>query len=441
MFYAENVKMTVKVDAKKLNDAVFTGSKLHDDYTKFRKEGQKIREKLDAVYKKFRKQDLTAKEREEIKKEAEEVRAVVDKEHEAHKNKFIDQNPTSEYSGILVSHSTYGKSGKEIVKMIKALNPEVQKQRRVAELLKKAEELNKVEVGLDEFMKDVKNVEYKVDDKFAGEKHNGIKYLATLNGSDICAVKKDGTVSIINSKGKETKSFKTELKGNPTSIATDSDNKIYVLATLTETTTKKIRGKEKKINKQVGVECLIYSSTGKKLNRVELKGIVTATGARVSGDKLIISDYRSRKIAIFDKKTGKSTADIKNMRPCCGILDFSINEKDEILVANLGAFRVQAYDLSGKNLLSFGNRGRGINEFHGCCNPVSVAYLKGGAIVTVEKDPTRIKIYSGDGAKEIQGIQELVKGCSYIPMTVDKDDNLYLASARKGIVKCSSVKL
>ena len=128
------------------------------------------------------------------------------------------------------------------------------------------------------------------------------------------------------------------------------------------------------------------------------------------------------------------------MRPCCGILDFSVNDKKELLVANLGAFRVQAYDFSGKNLFTFGQRGKDLNDFHGCCNPVSVAYLSNGALVTVEKDPTRIKIYSKEGAKEISGIQELVEGCSYIPMTVDSDDNLYLASPAKGVVKCVSTK-
>jgi hypothetical protein len=57
-------------------------------------------------------------------------------------------------------------------------------------------------------------------------------------------------------------------------------------------------------------------------------------------------------------------------------------------------------------------------------------------LVTVEKDPTSVKIFSKDGVKQIEGIQELVKGCSYIPMIVDNNDNLYLASDKKGLVKC-----
>ena len=108
------------------------------------------------------------------------------------------------------------------------------------------------------------------------------------------------------------------------------------------------------------------------------------------------------------------------------------------MVANLGAFRVQSFDLTGKSLMSFGKRGRELDAFHGCCNPVSVASLNNGAIVTVEKDPTQIKVFSKEGPSLIAGIDELVKGCSYIPMAVDKDDNLYLASPEKGIVKCIS---
>ena len=106
------------------------------------------------------------------------------------------------------------------------------------------------------------------------------------------------------------------------------------------------------------------------------------------------------------------------------------------MVANLAAFKVQTYNLKGKKLITFGKRGKHLNDFHGCCNPVTVASLSNNAIVTAEKDPTRIKVYSKDGAHLIEGIEELVKGCSYIPMVVDGKDNIYLASSKSGIIKC-----
>ena len=127
---------------------------------------------------------------------------------------------------------------------------------------------------------------------------------------------------------------------------------------------------------------------------------------------------------------------IENLRTCCGILDFSIRNNNEVLVANLGAFRVNCFDYDAKPLFSFGQRGNGLDEFHGCCNPVSVDFLSNGGIVTVEKDPTRIKVYSAEGAKKIGGIDELVKGCSHIPVIVDKNNNIYLASNKEGIIKC-----
>ena len=57
-------------------------------------------------------------------------------------------------------------------------------------------------------------------------------------------------------------------------------------------------------------------------------------------------------------------------------------------------------------------------------------------MITAEKTPTRIKSYDKEGksAKLIKGVQELVEGCSYIPMTADKQGRVYLAAPRKGLV-------
>jgi hypothetical protein len=167
--------------------------------------------------------------------------------------------------------------------------------------------------------------------------------------------------------------------------------------------------------------------------------LITASGAKVLEGKLIVSDCNTQMLALYDAKTGKQLSKINGMRPCCGILDFAVNANKQLVVANLGAFRVQSFDLTGKSLMSFGKRGRELTAFHGCCNPVSVTSLKNGAIVTVEKDPTQVKIFSKEGAKLVAGIDELVKGCSYIPMIVDGKENLYLASREKGIVKCVAV--
>jgi hypothetical protein len=73
------------------------------------------------------------------------------------------------------------------------------------------------------------------------------------------------------------------------------------------------------------------------------------------------------------------------------------------------------------------------------CNPVSAAYLTDGTILTVEKDPTLIKIFDAQGknAHQIEGVEELVKGCAFIPVAVDNKGTIYLAANTRGyIVKC-----
>jgi len=188
------------------------------------------------------------------------------------------------------------------------------------------------------------------------------------------------------------------------------------------------------------VECKVYDAEGNFVKDLKLADVKTATGSKIVNGKLFIADYRSRKVAIFDLASGSYETSIDDARACCGILDFGVNDKNEILLANLGAFRVQAFDMEGNIKYSFGKRGRGINDFHGCCNPVNVSYMPNGAIITVEKDPSRIKVYTQSGAHQVEGIMELVKGCSYIPMTTDSNNNLYLASVMSGIVKCSPVQ-
>ena len=59
--------------------------------------------------------------------------------------------------------------------------------------------------------------------------------------------------------------------------------------------------------------------------------------------------------------------------------------------------------------------------------------------MTVEKSPTRVKIYDKDGKsqKPVDGLAELVKGCSVIPVAVDSKGAVYLASRKKScVVKC-----
>ncbi|MCG8583028.1 MAG: hypothetical protein MI866_24130 [Bacteroidales bacterium] len=348
---------------------------------------------------------------------------------------FIKKYPDAFFSGTVAARLTHGMDSKGIEEVLALLDPSLNSShvRKLKDQLANSKDVNISEVI------SASNVSYKVENTFNGTAYLDVIYMGILSNNHVCTLTKDGTIKTIDSSGKEINSFKPAFDIVPTTMAIDEKDNIYVMLPLQKEVTRKFRGKTMKVMETTGYKCAVFNSKGEELRTMALDGLKTATGARVANNKLMVADWKNRIIGVFNPETGAKEAALEDMRPCCMILDFSVNDKNEILVANLGAFRVQAFDMTGKQLLAFGKRGKATDDFHGCCNPVSVAYLSNGAIVTVEKDPTRVKIYSKDGARQIEGIEEMVKGCSYIPMIVDASDNLYLASPTKGVVKCVAI--
>ena len=434
-FYAENLPMTLTGHADTLYQAVITGGTINADEKRFNQGTSEIYKKfkLDSLYKVMQdnRNDATQAQ---IDAESEKYTAETD----LYQLDFIKKNPASYYSAVLVSRISFGLGAEEIEKNLAMLDPKLSKYPIIDEIRENIEILKSTDVKIETFANDAADTEFALDKAYPGENHKDMVYLATFPDDRLCALRKDGLVCVIGTDGKQISAFKTNLTARPTALAIDQSNgRLFVLGTLIQEKTNKFRGKEYKSEEKVGVECLVYDSKGTELKKLPLTGLKTATGAKVLNGKLLISDFSSRKVGIFNAETGTMESSVNDLRACCGILDFGVNNKQEILVANLGAFRVQAFDYTGKIKYAFGRRGLGLNDFHGCCNPVNVAFLTNGAIITVEKDPTRIKVYTKSGAKKVEGIQELVKGCAYIPMVCDSKNNLYLASANSGIVKCS----
>jgi len=282
---------------------------------------------------------------------------------------------------------------------------------------------------------------YHVDKKYKVTLDENAVYLATLSDSSLVAVCKSGAVKILSSSGKEITSFKMNLtEGEQVrSVAVDGKNNIFVFITKYRALQRKIRGRTYKYYSPVEASFVKFDKKGKKLDCKQLKGIRSAVAAQFTGKELAVGDYTTSTIFFIDPDTAEIKANVHNgIRLCCGIFDFSKGLKPgTVVVANLGAFKVQTFNSSG-TVSAWGKRGRDLSDFHGCCNPVSVAVLPNACIVTVEKDPTRIKVYDKKGkrAKVIKGVQELVKGCSHIPVAVDSKGNIYLASNKKQIIKC-----
>lgn len=80
-------------------------------------------------------------------------------------------------------------------------------------------------------------------------------------------------------------------------------------------------------------------------------------------------------------------------------LDLSSAPDGLLRVANTGRLSVEAYTPGGDLQQSFGKAGGALEDFCGCCNPVNIAVLPDGNVVTVEKGQghRRAKVYTADG--------------------------------------------
>ena len=295
---------------------------------------------------------------------------------------------------------------------------------------------SKSNVSLETFVKDASNINYKVDPLFKGANFKDIAYLSKFDDQTICALTKEKQILFINNKGKLINSLKLDAEGDAATICVDEDEQIHVLTNVKIDTKFKHRGKVSTRKSNSHSNYTLLNSKGEIQKQFRVVGVNNVSGAKIAQGKLFLASSVGRKVIILDPNSEKLVSTINNVRPCCRILDIDISTNNELIVANLGGFSVDVYDSKGDIKFGFGQRGSTINDFHGCCNPVSVASLSNGGVVTVEKSPTRIKVYSKEGASQVEGIEELVKGCNYIPMTVDGKDNLYLASPTKGLIKC-----
>ena len=456
-FFAENSKMTLVGDLKNRRATKITGGKFQlamEEYKKAAREYRKGKPSAWKLREKLYNPKLSKKEKAEVEAQMKKI----ENDYLNFQKSYIQKNPKNPYGAYIIWNRLTTKSGGESAKSLaewaKPIDPSIRKHPFVAKMFKMLNTMLKTEAGLGKFVKDAPNVKYKVDKNYKGGIHKSITYLSIFKNNDICAlsanaglhidvlkmdqkkVKEQFFIKMIAPNGVEKSQFELKEEGTPSVIAVDANDNIYVLNTLQKEIVRKMRGREMKQKINIGVHCYIYNKEGKKLKDFKLDKLKQATGARIFEDKLLISDVGMGALVIYNKETGKQMSTIKDLRPCCSILDFDVDKKGQIIVANLGSFRVDGYDFNGKKLVSFGQRGKGMNDFSGCCNPVSVRKIDNGAIITVEKTPTRIKVYSKEGAKSIKGIEELVKGCFHIPIMSDSDNNIYLASPEKGLVKC-----
>ncbi|WP_421919899.1 DUF4369 domain-containing protein [Marinifilum sp.] len=440
-FYIGKEKVNMKVDVNNLKATVIEGSQFDKDLKTFNKQMAEYSfvPGLEEAVKKFRDQNRPEAERHEIRNKFVDPGEVIKKKKEEEfKIKYIQEHPASELSVFLVPGLLDRKNAAYAEGILNNFEPDFRKTQPALKVIEgRIASKKETDVDVKTYLADVPDIAYQLDKSFKGKHLGNLAYLASMKNDRICGVTSDGKVVIFDTKGKILGEFATTYKQDVTSIAADENDNIYVNFFVKIKKKVKVRGRMMERHTYGESLCIVYDIKGNKLREFPLKGFTRPSGAKIRGKQLLVSNcYDNPKICIFDRETGKLLKEIEGLRACCGILDFDINEKGEFIVGNLGAFRVTGYSPEGKHKFDFGQRGQSIDEFVGCCNPVSVASLSTGAIVTVEKTPTRIKVYSKSGARLVDGVYELVKGCLHIPIAVDSKDNIYLASPEKGVVKC-----
>jgi len=268
----------------------------------------------------------------------------------------------------------------------------------------------------------------------------GIVHLATGPNDRLYVLDASDRIFVFDGEGKPAGTIDPNM-ANLKAIAISPKGDLYVFSTTFRERKIKVGARMRMVKVPTGAEVAVFDASGKPLGeKRKIAGVKSVRSACFAGDRLALADLSAKAVVVLDPATWRETARIDSgLRLCCGIFDVCAAPENTIGVSNLGAFRFERYDLTGKKLLEFGRRGRGLDRFHGCCNPVSAAFLPDGRIVTVEKDSTRIKIYEpdGTGAKIIPGVEELVKGCSYVPVAVDSKGTIYLGAVEKGyVVRC-----
>lgn len=81
-------------------------------------------------------------------------------------------------------------------------------------------------------------------------------------------------------------------------------------------------------------------------------------------------------------------------------LDVRLHPDGLLRVNNPGRHRFEAYTTDGDFEAAWGRPSAAIAGFCGCCNPIALAVLPDGRMVTAEKGLPRVKIYGLDGAFE-----------------------------------------
>jgi len=155
------------------------------------------------------------------------------------------------------------------------------------------------------------------------------------------------------------------------------------------------------LNPGPGTRLATWDCPGPKTWFTALAATADAVFAADSGNRIVLRyDYSGKllgRVGARDKER-----EIPGFVLPSPYLDVVLHPDGLLRVNNAGRHKVEAYTTDGDLEGSWGKASMGIEGFCGCCNPVSLAALPDGRIVTCEKGLPRVKVYSAHG--EFEGV-------------------------------------
>ena len=158
------------------------------------------------------------------------------------------------------------------------------------------------------------------------------------------------------------------------------------------------------------------------------------TAIKVFRKEILVADAAARFIRRYDSD-GRQLGVIGTKSKTGGFilpnrsLDIAVNSRGVVYATDTGRHQVTAWTLDGSPLDSFGKFGMSDpKDFVGCCNPVNLALLPDGKIVTAEKMVARVKVYAPEGRLlAVIGPEHFDPQCTHIHVVADPKGRILAA--------------